>query len=41
MNKQEIRCNMCYNTYKETEENQIYDCDKCNTGEYLMEDFIQ
>lgn len=37
--EQEIRCNMCYTIYKETEDNQIYDCTKCDSDKYLMEDF--
>jgi len=32
-----IICNMCEKTWIEEEENPIFKCDECKTGDYLMD----
>lgn len=44
-NKKPIRCNNCMNTYEEDDlinigEDYVPSCPKCNTDNYLMEDYI-
>ena len=40
MDIKKIRCNMCYTVYEETDDFPVYECEKCKTGDYLMEGFI-